>query len=57
MNQLSIDVWFIRIGHYFAEIPPFKTLESEGEMVLYQTVAKKKQFFLMLSVSNSESNL
>lgn len=57
MNQISIDVWFIRIGHYFAEIPPFKTLESEGEMVLYQTVAKKKQFFLMLSVSNSESNL
>ncbi len=30
VNKLSIDVWFVRIGHYLAEIQLFEYLESEG---------------------------
>ncbi len=30
MNKLSIDVWFVRIGQYLAEIQVFEYLESEG---------------------------
>ncbi len=30
INQLSIDVWFVRIGQYSAEIQLFENLESEG---------------------------
>ncbi len=30
INTLSIDVWFIRIGQYLAEIQLFEYLESEG---------------------------
>ncbi len=30
INKLSIDVWFIRIGQYLAEIHLFENLESEG---------------------------
>ncbi len=33
--KLSIDVWFVRIGQYLAEIKLFENLESE--------VAKKKK--------------
>jgi len=33
--MLSIDVWFVRIGQYLAEIQLFEHLESEG--------AKKKK--------------
>ncbi len=29
-NKLSIDVWFVRIGQYLAEIQLFENLESEG---------------------------
>ncbi len=29
-NQLSIDVWFVRIGQYLAEIQLFENQESEG---------------------------
>ncbi len=29
--HLSIDVWFVRIGQYLAEIQLFENLESEGE--------------------------
>ncbi len=28
-NNISIDVWFVRIGQYLAEIQLFKNLESE----------------------------
>ncbi len=28
--ELSIDVWFVRIGQYLAEIQLFENLESEG---------------------------
>ncbi len=30
INVLSIDVWFVRIGQYLAEIQLFENLESEG---------------------------
>ncbi len=30
INNLSIDVWFVRIGQYLAEIQLFENLESEG---------------------------
>ncbi len=30
MNKLSIDVWFVMIGQYLAEIQIFENLESEG---------------------------
>ncbi len=30
INYLSIDVWFVRIGQYLAEIELFENLESEG---------------------------
>ncbi len=30
INKLSIDVWFVRIGQYLAEIQLFEKLESEG---------------------------
>ncbi len=29
-NNLSIDVWFVMIGQYLAEIQLFENLESEG---------------------------
>ncbi len=35
MNTLSIDVWFVMIGQYLAEIQLFENLDSEG--------AKQKQ--------------
>ncbi len=30
INNISIDVWFVMIGQYLAEIQLFETLESEG---------------------------
>ncbi len=33
MNKLSIDVWFVMIGQYLAEIRLFENLESEGGQV------------------------
>ncbi len=30
INNLSIDVWFVRIGQYLAEIQLFENLESES---------------------------
>ncbi len=30
INKISIDVWFVGIGQYLAEIQPFENLESEG---------------------------
>ncbi len=35
INKRSIDVWFVRIGQYLAEIQLFENLESDG--------AKKKR--------------
>ncbi len=31
INKLSIDVWFVMIGQYLADIQLFENLESEGE--------------------------
>ncbi len=31
INKFSIDVWFVRIGQYLAEIQLFENLESEGK--------------------------
>ncbi len=33
INKLSINVWFVRIGQYLAEIQPFENLESEGAKI------------------------
>ncbi len=33
INKLSIDVWFVRIGNYLAEIQLFEYLESEGAKI------------------------
>ncbi len=30
INKLSLDVWFVRIGLYLAEIQLFENMESEG---------------------------
>ncbi len=30
INNISIDVWFVMIGQYLAEIQLFENLESEG---------------------------
>ncbi len=30
LNKLFIDVWFVMIGQYLAEIQLFENLESEG---------------------------
>ncbi len=30
MPEISIDVWFVRIGEYLAEVQLFENLESEG---------------------------
>ncbi len=30
INKLSIDVWFVRIGQYLADIQLYENLESEG---------------------------
>ncbi len=35
INKFSVDVWFVRIGQYLAEIQLFENLESED--------AKKKE--------------
>ncbi len=32
-NKLSIDVWFVMIGQYLAEIQLFENLESEGAKI------------------------
>ncbi len=32
-DKLSIDVWFVGIGQYLAEIQLFENLESEGAKI------------------------
>ncbi len=41
INKLPIDVWFVRIGQYLADIQLFENLESEG--------AKKSKYWEKLS--------
>ncbi len=35
-KKLSIDVWFVMIGQYLAEIQLFENLESEGANCLFK---------------------
>ncbi len=44
INKFPIDVWFVRIGQYLAEIQLFENLESEGK--------KKKKKILRKSCPN-----
>ncbi len=41
INKLSIDIWFVRIGQYLAEIQLFENLESEGVKKLNEKIAFK----------------
>ncbi len=58
INKLSIDVWFVMIGQYLAEIQLFKYLESEGakknqntEKITFKAVQMK---FLPMHVTNQK---
>ncbi len=58
INKLSIDVWFIRIGQYLAEIQLFEYLESEGakknlniEKISFKVVQMK---FLAMHITNQK---
>ncbi len=35
INKLSIDVWFVMVGRYLADIQLFENLESEGAKNIY----------------------
>ncbi len=54
INKLSIDVWFVRIGHYLAEIQLFKYRESEGanksniEKITFKVVQMKSLACILL---------
>ncbi len=50
-----IDVWFVRIGQYLAEIQLFENLESEGakqnlniEKIIFKVVQIKSQQCILL---------
>ncbi len=57
INKLSIDVWFVRIGQYLAEIQLFENLESEGaknqniEKIVFTFVQIK---FLAMHITNQK---
>ncbi len=57
INNLSIDVWFVRIGLYLADIQLFENLESKGaknpniEKITFKFVQKK---FLAMHISNQK---
>ncbi len=57
INGLSIDVWFVRIGQYLAEIQLFENLESEGaknqniEKIAFKVVQMK---FLAMHITNQK---
>ncbi len=59
-NKLSIDVWFVRIGQYLAEIQLLENLESEGakknqniEKIAFKVVQMK---FLAMHITNQKFN-
>ncbi len=41
INTLSIDVWFVMIGQYLAEIQLFENLESEGAKLIFSLNIEK----------------
>ncbi len=54
--KLSIDIWFVRIGQYLAEIQLFENQESEGanlntEKIPYKVVQIK---FLSMHITNQK---
>ncbi len=57
MNNISIDVWFVKIGQYLDEIQLFKNLESEGaknliiEKITFKVVQMK---FLAMHITNQK---
>ncbi len=57
INKLSIDVWFVRIGQYLAEIQLFENLESEGaknlntEKIAFKAIQIK---FLAMHITNQK---
>ncbi len=59
-NKLSIDVWFVMIGKYLAEIQLFENLESEGakksniEKITFKVVQMK---FLAMHITNQNEVL
>ncbi len=69
--KLSIDVWFVRIGQYLAEIQLFENMESEGakknlniEKIAYKFVQMKllemhitnqKYFLYIFTVGNLQN--
>ncbi len=60
INKLSIDVWFVRIGHYLAETQLFENLKSEGaknlntEKIAFKSVQIK---FLAIHITNQKFSL
>ncbi len=58
INKLSIDVWFVRIGQYFAEMQLFENLESEGakniEKIAFKVVQMK---YLAVHFTNQKLSL
>ncbi len=48
INKLSIDLWFVMIGQYLAEIQLFENLESEGEKKNIMSYQKSCVFFNVL---------
>ncbi len=51
INMLSIDVWFVRIWQYLAEIQLFEYLESEGAKNAFKVVQMK---FLAMHITNQK---
>ncbi len=61
INNLSIDVWFVMIGQYLAEIQLFENLDSEGakknqniEKITFKVVQMK---FLAMHITNQKLSL
>ncbi len=58
LNKLSIDVWFVSIGQYLAEIQLFENLESEGAKKNHNTekIAFKvfQMKFLAMHITNQK---
>ncbi len=57
ISNLSIDVWFVRIGQYLAEIQLFENMESEGaknlniEKITFKVVQMK---ILAMHITNQK---
>ncbi len=55
INKLSIDVWFVRIGQYLAEMKLFEYLESEKNKKIEKISFKVVQIkFLAMHITNQK---